>query len=159
MALLDDLEDKIKNKIIKERYLNTILRCVTFDICLAIFTGLACAVNGTLIFVTDGYGSTATVVALVVHYLFDAAILAHNIFSRFPERSAEYAFNLTRVVFWFSNNLVFAVLIGGLWEFIPNNKENFVIIIYMWMLNSIIAVGITASFAFLEGRRLRPGLL
>lgn len=127
-----------------------------FDISLAIFTGLACALTGTLIFVEDAY--TSVVVALIIHYIFDATILVHNIFSRWLERSAEYAFNLTRVVFWFSNNIVFAVLFGGIWAFALHDKNNFILIVWMWMFNSLIALGITGIFALLEGRRWRPSL-
>lgn len=97
LALLDDLQDIIKRRSIKTKYFMTILRCVNFDIGLAIFTGLACALTGTLVFIESVH--TPVVVALVVHYLFDATILAHNILSRWLERPAEYAFNLTRVVF------------------------------------------------------------
>ena len=152
-SLLDDLEQRLKTNGARKSYFLTVLRCVNFDVGLAIFTGLACALIGTLIFVAQA--CAAITLALIVHYGLDASIMIHNARSRWLEKPAEYAFNITRVICWFSNNLVFTGIFLGMLMFASSNEETLMIIVGLWMVNSFIALGITGGFALAEARNLR----
>jgi hypothetical protein len=143
IELLNQLEKKKE----KDKYFITILLCSDFDIAMATLAGLGCGVVGHALFI-KGIPIIIVYTALLIHYLSDVVIFGVNMLLRMREKPQDYDFNVSRVIWWITNNAFFCVVIIALMIFdVPDEKLWFLL---FWMLNSFGAVVITLRFAFRE---------
>jgi hypothetical protein len=155
-------------------HLLTIFRCAHLDLLLSIITGATCAFAGTMLNTmldltqeqATKTGLESLFVLLIFHYVSDLGILLHNWWFRHEEQEKYIKQALFKVFLWMCNNTVFTTLFAMLLFLTMNDFLSagtiVMIFTYGWLMNSIIAVGITFGFSHYEitreRRRLRQEL-
>jgi hypothetical protein len=138
-----------------EHYLLTVLRCAHFDLSLSIITGASCAFAGTLLN-EEGKHLFGILVLLIFHYTSDLLLLGHNYWARRKETDSGLS---PKVVFWLLNNAMFvAIFTYFVINLLPDAtaKANYMFpFSVLWLINSVIALGLTAGFSHLETREAR----
>jgi hypothetical protein len=168
------LEQSYRREILATReplYLLTVFRCAHLDLLLSIITGATCAFAGTMLNTmldlkhpdVTKTGLDSLLLLLIFHYIADLFILLHNWWFRHKEQEKYIEQALFKVFLWLCNNTMFTAIFAILFVLTLNNmlKSDTVVSIftYCWLLNSVIAVGITFGFSHYEitheRRRLR----
>jgi hypothetical protein len=135
-------------------YLRIVLRCAHLDLLLSIITGASCAFAGTMLN-PNGAHLTEILVLLIFHYFADLIILGHNSYSRRRE-SADEKFSRKRfakVNCWLINNAAFCLIFLMLLRRIRIDNQpasHMITFTVLWLINSMLAVGISLVFGFLE---------
>jgi hypothetical protein len=130
--------------------LRAILRCAHLDMLLSIIAGASCAFTGTMID-PSGDALVPIMTFLIVHYLADLFITVHNVKFRQDEKEMSISKLFDQVMAWITNNIAFvACLLMFVGIIYSNNLDvSWVIKAFpgAWLVNSIIAIGITIYFS------------
>jgi hypothetical protein len=137
--------------------LRRVLRCAHFDMLLSIIAGSSCAFTGTMLDPSGGE-LIPILILLIFHYISDLVITFHNVWVRQDEKEIDLSGLYFQVVSWIVNNSVFSAIFLMLVILIFTNDFNASGAIrwfpYAWILNSVIAIGITIYFGHQEMRKI-----